>query len=151
MKKKKRKSTNFIKGGINRTKFLETSEPLFLTSGYVYESAEEAEESFKERKERFMYSRFGNPTVEIFQKKLALIEGAESCWATSTGMSAILTIFMSYLKNGDRLVAGRALFRSCHYIITEILPRFGIEIESVDGRDLNQWESALKKKPKLFF
>ena len=151
MKKKKRNSTNFIKGGINRTKFSETSEPLFLTSGYVYESAEEAEESFKERKERFMYSRFGNPTVEIFQKKLALIEGAESCWATSTGMSAILTIFMSYLKNGDRLVAGRALFGSCHYIITEILPRFGIEIELVDGRDLNQWESALKKKTKIVF
>ena len=98
-----------------------------------------------------MYSRFGNPTVEIFQKKLALIEGAESCWATSTGMSAILTIFMSYLKNGDRLVAGRALFGSCHYIITEILPRFGIEIELVDGRDLNQWESALKKKTKIVF
>ena len=151
MKKKNRNTTNLIKGGINRTKFLETSEPLFLTSGYVYESAEEAEESFKEKRERFMYSRFGNPTIEILQKKLALIEGAEACWATSTGMSAIFTIFMSYLKKGDRLVAGQALFGSCHYIITEILPKFGIEIQLIDGRDLNQWESALKKKTKIFF
>ena len=151
MVKKKKKSTNLIRGGLKRTNYFETSEPLFLTSGYVYETAEDAENAFKEKKERFMYSRFGNPTVEAFQKKLALIEEAEACWATSTGMSAVFTIFMSYLKTGDRVVSSRALFGSCHHIITKILPNFGIEIELVDGRDLNQWESALKKKTQLVF
>ena len=93
-----------------------------------------------------MYSRFGNPTVNMLQDKLADIEGAEVCWCTSTGMAAVFTIFMSYLKKGDRVVAGRALFGSCHHIITKILPRFGIEVELVDGKDLNAWEKALKKK-----
>ena len=98
-----------------------------------------------------MYSRFGNPTVDTFQKRLALLEGAETCWATSSGMSALFTILMSYLKKGDRLVSGRALFGSCHFIITEILPKFGIEVKLVDGTNLNQWENALKKKTKVVF
>ncbi len=104
MKKKDKLSTSIIKAGIKRTQFQETSEPIFLTSGFIYKSAEEAEDSFKEKKERFMYSRFGNPTVEILQKRLALIEGSESCWATSSGMAAVFATFMSYLKSGDRLV-----------------------------------------------
>ncbi|MBS91951.1 MAG: O-succinylhomoserine sulfhydrylase [Rickettsiales bacterium] len=148
---KKKTSTKLIRGGINRTHFSETSEPLFLTSGFVYKTAQEAEKAFKEEKKRFLYSRFGNPTVEILQKKLALIEEAESCWLTSTGMSALFSIFMSFLKSGDRVVSARALFGSCHYIVTEILPRFGIEVELVDGTNLNQWELALKKKTKLVF
>ncbi len=148
---KKKTSTKLIRGGINRTHFSETSEPLFLTSGFVYKTAQEAEKAFKEEKKRFLYSRFGNPTVEILQKKLALIEEAESCWLTSTGMSALFSILMSYLKSGDRVVSARALFGSCHYIITEILPRFGIEVELVDGTNLNEWELALKKKTKLVF
>ncbi len=143
---KKKVSTQLIRGGINRTKFCETSEPLFLTSGFIYETAEEAEKAFKDEKERFLYSRFGNPTVDILQKKLSLIEEAESCWLTSTGMSALFTILMSFLKKGDRIVSAKALFGSCHYIITQILPKFGIDVELVDGTDLNQWESALKKK-----
>ncbi len=147
----KKLSTKLIRGGINRTKFLETSEPLFLTSGFVYESAEEAEKSFKDEQERFMYSRFGNPTVEIFQKKMALLEDAEDCWATSTGMAALFTIFMSYLKKGDRVVSSNALFGSCYYIVTEILPRFGIEVVLVDGTNLNHWEEALKKKTNFVF
>ena len=130
---------------------METSEPLFLTSGFIYKTAEEAEEAFKEKKKRFLYSRFGNPTIEIFQKKLAQIEGAESCWATSTGMAAVFTIFMSYLKTGDRVVAGRALFGSCHYILTKILPRFGIDVELIDGTNIESWQKALKKKTKLIF
>ena len=146
--KKKKNATNLIRGGLQRSNFSETSESLFLTSGFVYESAEEAEKSFKEEKERFMYSRFGNPTVDTFQKRMALLEGAEACWATSSGMSALFTILMSYLKKGDRVVSARALFGSCHYIVTEILPKFGIEVKLVDGSNLNQWESALKKKPK---
>jgi len=149
--KKKKNATNLIRGGLQRSNFSETSESLFLTSGFVYESAEEAEKSFKEEKERFMYSRFGNPTVDTFQKRMALLEGAEACWATSSGMSALFTILMSYLKKGDRVVSARALFGSCHYIVTEILPKFGIEVKLVDGSDLNQWESALKKKTKIVF
>ena len=148
---KKKLSTKLIKGGINRSKFMETSDPLFLTSGFIYESAEEAEKSFKEEKERFMYSRFGNPTVETFQKKMAMMEGAEDCWGTATGMAALFTIFMSYLKSGDRVVSSRALFGSCHYIVSQILPRFGIEVILVDGTDLNQWEKALKKKTNIVF
>ena len=148
---KKKLSTKLIKGGINRSKFLETSDALFLTSGFIYESAEEAEKSFKEKKKRFMYSRFGNPTVEAFQKKMALLEGAEECWGTATGMAALFTILMSYLKSGDRVVSSRALFGSCHYVVTQILPRFGIEVIIVDGTDLNQWEKALKKKTNIVF
>ncbi len=148
---KKDNSTKLIRSGLKRTEFMETSEPLFLTSGFVYNSAEEAEDAFKERKKRFMYSRFGNPTVHMLQDKLADIEGAEVCWCTSTGMAAVFTIFMSFLKKGDRVVAGRALFGSCHHILTEILPRFGIEVELIDGKDLNAWEKALKKKTSLIF
>ena len=122
-----------------------------MTSGFVYKTAEDAEKSFKEEKERFMYSRFGNPTVDTFQKRMALLEGAEACWATSSGMSALFTILMSCLKKGDRVVSARALFGSCHFIITEILSKFGIDIKLVDGSNLNQWENALKKKLKLFF
>ena len=92
--KKKRISTRLVRGGINRSRFFETSETLYLTSGYVYKTAEEAEDAFKEKKKRFMYSRFGNPTIEMFQNKMSQIEEAETCWATATGMSAVFTIFM---------------------------------------------------------
>ena len=98
-----------------------------------------------------MYSRFGNPTVEMLQRKLADIEGAEECWATASGMSAVFTIFMSYLKKGDRIVASRALFGSCHHILTVILPKFGIDVELIDGRSLESWEQALKKKTHMIF
>ena len=149
--KRKKNSTKLIRGGINRSPFSETSEALYLTSGFVYETAEVAEKAFKEEKNRFMYSRFGNPTIEIFQNKLSLLEEAEVCWATASGMSSLFTILMSYLEAGDRVVAGRALFGSCHHILTKILPKFGIEIKLVDGKDLNEWESALKKKTKIVF
>ncbi len=149
--KNKKILTNLIRGGLQRSNFSETSESLFLTSGFVYKTAEDAEKSFKEEKERFMYSRFGNPTVDTFQKRMALLEGAEACWATSSGMSALFTILMSCLKKGDRVVSARALFGSCHFIITEILPKFGIDIKLVDGANLNQWENALKKKTKVVF
>lgn len=151
MAKKKSYKTQLIRGGLSRSNFNETSESLFLTSSFVYDSAEEAELCFKEKKKKFMYSRFGNPTVEIFQKKLALLEGAECCWATSTGMSAVFTTFMSQLKAGDRIVSSRALFGSCHYIITELLPKYGVEVKLINGMDLSEWEEALKKKTKLVF
>ena len=143
---KKKISTKLVRSGNKQTEFMETSESLFLTSGFTYKSANEAEQAFKEEKKRFMYSRFGNPTVDMLQRKLADIEGAEECWATASGMSAVFTIFMSYLRKGDRVVAGRALFGSCHHILTVILPKFGIDVELIDGKKIESWEKALKKK-----
>lgn len=153
MKKKNKFSINtqLVRTGINRSKFNETSEALFLTSGFTYNSAEEAEACFNGKKNKYMYSRFGNPTVNALQEKLAELEGAEACWATSSGMSAVFSIFMSQLKSGDRVVSSKALFGSCHYIITSILPKFGIKVSLVDGKDLNDWEKALKKKTNLVF
>ena len=151
MKKKYSKQTKLIQSDFNRSNFNETSEALFLTSGFIYRSAEEAEACFLEKKKKFMYSRFSNPTIETFEKKMAELEGAESCLATSTGMSAVFSIFMSQLKSGDRLVSSKALFGSCHYIITKILPNFGINVVMVDGQDNDQWKEALKVKTKLVF
>ena len=151
MKKKYKQSTKLIRSGLNRSNFNETSEGIFLTSGFVYNSAEEAEACFNETKKKYMYSRFSNPTIEAFEKKLAMIEGAEACWATASGMSAVFTIFMSQLSAGDRVVSSRALFGSCNHVLTKILPRFGIEVVLIDGTDLNQWETELQKKTKLVF
>ena len=151
MKKKYSKQTKLIQSDFNRSNFNETSEALFLTSGFIYRSAEEAEACFLEKKKKFMYSRFSNPTIETFEKKMAELEGAESCLATSTGMSAVFSIFMSQLKSGDRLVSSKALFGSCHYIITKILPNFGINVVMVEGQDNDQWKEALKVKTKLVF
>ncbi len=149
--KKKSNNTQLIRHGNLRSNFNETSESLFLTSGFIYKSAEEAELCFKEKKKKFMYSRFGNPTVEMFQRKLAKIEGAESCWATSTGMAAVFAIFMSQLNTGDRVISSKALFGSCQYIITKLLPKYGIEVILVDGKNIDAWKKELKKKTKLVF
>ena len=149
--KKKSNNTDLIRHGNLRSNFNETSESLFLTSGFIYKSAEEAELCFKEKKKKFMYSRFGNPTVEMFQRKLAKIEGAESCWATSTGMAAVFAIFMSQLNSGDRIISSKALFGSCQYIITKLLPKYGIEVILVDGKNIDAWKKELKKKTKLVF
>ena len=148
---KRKKKTRLVHEGINRSLFSETSEPIFITSGFVYKTAKEAEYAFKDKKKRYIYSRYGNPTINVFEERLASIEGAEKCWATSSGMSALFTILMSYLKKGDRVVAARALFGSCHYILTNILPNFGIEVVLIDGQNLNLWERELKKKTKLVF
>ena len=148
---KKKISTILVRSGLKRTMYDETSEALFLTSGYVYRNAQEAEKAFKDDSKRYLYSRFGNPTVNSLQHKLSELEETESCWITATGMSAVFTIFMSYLKTGDRVVAGRALFGSCHFILTKILPNFGIDVELVDGKNIEEWEIALKKKTKIVF
>ena len=148
---KKKISTILVRSGLKRTVHDETSEALFLTSGYVYKNAQEAERAFKDGPERYLYSRFGNPTVNSLQQKLSELEETESCWITATGMSAVFSIFMSYLKTGDRVVAGRALFGSCHFILTKILPNFGIDVELVDGKNIEEWEIALKKKTKIVF
>ena len=148
---KKKIATILVRSGIHRTEHNETSEALFLTSGYVYKNAQEAERAFRGDAKRYLYSRFGNPTVNSLQQKLAEIEEAESCLITATGMSAVFTIFMSYLQNGDRVVAGKALFGSCHFILTKILPKFGIDVQLVDGKSIEQWEVALRKRTKIVF
>lgn len=140
-----RTQTRAVRGGQIRSNFDETSEALFLTSGYAYSSAEEAEATFKGEASHYQYSRFGNPTVTMFEDRLAALEGAEACRATSTGMSAVFFALLALLKSGDRIVAARQLFGSCHYIVADLLPKYGIESELVDGGDLAQWEKALAK------
>ena len=132
-----------VQGGVARSQFQETSEGLFLTSGYVYDSAEAAERAFNGEEPRFVYSRFGNPTVAMFQERLRLLDGAQACFATASGMAAVFVALGALLKAGDRLVAARSLFGSCFVVCNEILPRWGIETVFVDGEDLQQWEEAL--------
>ena len=139
-------STRLVRGGTESSAFGETSEGLFLTSGYVYESAEEAEQAFKGEKQRYMYSRYANPTVTMFEKRLALLEGAETCVATATGMAAVFAALASQLKAGDRVVSSRALFGSCLYVIAEQPPQFGIETVRVDGLDHVEVNAALPSK-----
>ncbi|TAL03433.1 MAG: O-succinylhomoserine sulfhydrylase [Rhodospirillaceae bacterium] len=143
--------TRMVRGATTRSEFCETNEAIFMTSGYVYESAEEAEQSFNGEKDRFVYSRFRNPTVEMFEKRLTLIEGAEDCRATASGMAAVFASLACQLKAGDRLVASRALFGSCQYICAELLPRFGIKVDFVDGRDIERWREALSRPATAVF
>jgi O-succinylhomoserine sulfhydrylase len=134
-----------VHAGTERTQFDETTEALFLTSGFVYDSAEQAEATFAGTEKHYQYSRFGNPTVVMLEQRLATIEGAEACRTTATGMAAVHAALLSHLKVGDRLVASRALFGSCHWIVSTLLPRYGIEAEFVDGTDLAQWREALSR------
>ncbi|MFC0408454.1 O-succinylhomoserine sulfhydrylase [Roseomonas elaeocarpi] len=138
-----RPATLLVRGGTARTNIDETSEALFLTSGYVYDSAQQAENVFLGTEQHFQYSRFGNPTVQMLEDRLAALEGAEACRATATGMAAVSSAMLSHLKAGDRVVASRALFGSCHWIVSTLLPRYGIRTEFVDGGDLDAWEKAL--------
>ena len=138
-----RPATLLVQGGVDRSPHGETAEALYLTSGFVYDSAEQAEATFKNEIVHYQYSRFGNPTVSMFENRLALLEGAEACRATATGMAAVHAALLSHLKCGDRVVASRALFGSCHWIVSSLLPRYGISTEFVDGGDLEQWGKAL--------
>ncbi|MFT8243439.1 O-succinylhomoserine sulfhydrylase [Roseomonas sp. BN140053] len=138
-----RPATLLVRGGQNRTELGETSEALFLTSGFVYDDAKQAEDTFLGTAQHFQYSRFGNPTVQALENKLALLEGAEACRATATGMAAVHAAMLSHLKTGDRVVASRALFGSCYWIVSTLLPRYGIETVFVDGSDLAGWQDAL--------
>ena len=138
-----RPQTRLVRGGLRRSGFDETSEALYLTSGYVYETAELAEAAFKNQIDRFVYSRFANPTVSMFEERLRQLEGAAACRATATGMAAVHAALMCQLKTGDRVVASRALFGSCQYIIADLLPRFGVETVFVDGDNLAGWRAAL--------
>ena len=140
-----------VRGGLLRSGFEETAEAMYLTSGYVYSSAADAEKAFTGEIDRYVYSRYGNPTVSMFEERLRLLEGAPACFATSTGMSAVFTALGALLGAGDRLVAARSLFGSCFVVCNEILPRWGVETVFVDGDDLAQWEEALSVPTQAVF
>ena len=138
-----RPDTVAVRAGLSRSAFEETAEALYLTSGFVYETAEQAEAAFKGDVDRFVYSRYGNPTVTMFEERLRQLDGAEACFATGSGMSAVFVALAALLGKGDRVVSSRALFGSCFVILDEILPRWGVESVFVDGADLEQWREAL--------
>ncbi len=144
-----RPATLLVHGGTERSAFGETAEALFLTSGFVYDSAEQAEATFAGTAAHYQYSRFANPTVAMLEQRLALLEGAEACRATASGMAAVHAAMVSHLRAGDRVVAARALFGSCHWIVSTLLPRFGIDAVFVDGTDLGQWREALRVPTRL--
>ena len=142
--------TLLIHGGTLRSGFGELSEAMFITQSYVYELAEQAEERFKSEA-GFIYSRYANPTVAMFEERLRLLEGAEAARATATGMAAVTAALLCFLKAGDHLVAARALFGSCRYVVEELCPRFGIASTLVDGRDLQAWAGAMRPNTKAVF
>src|SRR5271165_4391556 len=144
-----RPASRLIHGGVQRSVHGETAEALYLTSGYVYDDAEQAEATFAGTIKHFQYSRFANPTLTMLEERLALVEGAEACRTTATGMAAVHAALLSHLKTGDRVVASRALFGSCHWIVSTLLPRYGIATEFVDGGDLGQWRAALARPANL--
>ena len=148
-----RPRTQAVRGGLKRSNFDETSEALFLTSGFIYDSAEDAEKAFLPGggANRFVYSRYGNPTVAMFEERLRLMEGAEACKGMASGMAAVFAALMCQVRAGDRVVASRAVFGSCHFIVAELLPRYGVESVFVDGRDLEQWKAALDRPTKAVF
>lgn len=145
------RQTEVVRAGLDRSRFAETSEALYLTSGYVYDTAAEAEAAFAGEVDRYIYSRYGNPTVTIFEERLRMLEGAEACWATASGMAAVFASLACHLVTGDRVVASRALFGSCHFILTEILPQWGITTVLVDPTDLDQWAEALSRPTQAVF
>ena len=151
MKKKFKLDTNLVRGGLTRSNFKETSEAIFLNSGFVYDSAEQAEAIFLGKKKGFQYSRYANPTVEMFEQRLALLDGSEACFATASGMAAVFGSMMCQLKAGDHVVSASALFGSCRYILNDILPKFGIEVSFIDGKNIQEWNKSIQKNTKIFF
>ncbi len=145
MKKNRDKATHAVHGGIRRSQYGEVSEAIFLTQGFVYDSAEAAQARFIEAGEdEFIYARYGNPTVRMFEERIALIEGAEDGFATASGMAAVSGALMAMLRAGDHVVSARALFGSCHYVLDAVLRRFGVEVTFVDGTDPEQWRAAIR-------
>ena len=143
--------TRLVRGGLDRSGHSETSEALFLTSGYVYARAEEAEAAFVTDGLRYVYSRFANPTVQMFEERLRLLEGAEACRAVASGMAAVAASLLCQVRAGDRVVASRALFGSCFWIVNELLPRYGVETVLVDCADLAGWKEALARPARAVF
>ncbi len=144
-------ATLAVRGGTARSEFGETSEALFLTSGYCYDRAEDAAARFAGDQQGMTYSRLQNPTVEMLEQRIALLEGAEACRATATGMAAMTAALLCQLSAGDHVVAGKALFGSCRWLTDTLLPKFGIETTTVDARDNAAWEAAIRPNTKVFF
>jgi O-succinylhomoserine sulfhydrylase len=148
---KLRPESRYVHSGILRSQFGENAEALFLTQGYVYDEAETAEARFSGKEPGFVYSRYANPTIAMFESRMCAIEGAEASRATATGMAAVTSALICFLRAGDHVVAGRALFGSCRWVIEEFLPRFGIPCTLVDGTDLDQWKNAIRPETRAFF
>ncbi len=146
-----RPETRLVHGGTLRSEFGETSEALFLTQGYVYPTAEECEARFSGKIPGYVYSRYSNPTMSMFEQRMAAFEGAEAARSTATGMAAVTTALMGLVRSGDHVVAAKALFGSCRWVIEEWLARFGVTSTLVDGSDLDQWRKAATKNTKVFF
>ncbi len=144
--------TKLVHEGTRRSQYGEVAEPIFLTQGFVYDSAEQAAGRFEEAGEdEFIYARYGNPTVRMFEERIAALEGAEDAFATASGMAAVNAALTSMLKAGDHVVSARALFGSCLYILEEILTRFGVHVTFVDGKDLDAWRAAVRPETKVVF
>ncbi|MDE2379029.1 O-succinylhomoserine sulfhydrylase [Bradyrhizobium sp.] len=146
-----RPETRLVHSGTLRSQFGETSEALFLTQGYVYDTAEQCEARFKGEDPGFIYSRYSNPTIAMFERRMIELEGAEAARSAATGMAAVTTAILAPLRAGDHVVASKALFGSCLYVVQDLLPRYGIETTLVDGLDLDQWQRAMRKNTKTFF
>jgi O-succinylhomoserine sulfhydrylase len=146
-----RPETRLVQAGIQRSQFGETSEALFLTQGYVYPNAEECEARFAGKRPGYVYSRYSNPTIAMFEQRMAALEGAEAARATATGMAAVTTALMGLVRAGDHVVAAKALFGSCRWVIEDWLGRFGVTSTLVDGKDLAQWKQAVTGNTKAFF
>lgn len=146
-----RPATNAVHGGTLRSQFGETSEAMFLTQGYVYPDAEAAEARFKGEDPGFVYSRYANPTVAMFEERMCLLEGAEASRAMASGMAAVTAALLCDLKAGDHVVSSRALFGSCQYVVADFLPRFGVAATLVDGTDLDAWRNAVRPETRAFF
>lgn len=146
-----RPATQMVHGGVTRSQWGETSEALFMTQGYVYDSAEAQEARFTGDEPGYVYSRYANPTVSMFEERMALLEGAEKGRGTASGMAAVTCAMLSCVQAGDHVVAASALFGSCLYIVSELLPRFGVECTLVDGTDLDQWKAAMRPNTRALF
>src|SRR5690606_15096665 len=146
-----RPATQLVHGGTLRSQFGETSEAIYLTQGFIYESAEAAEARFKGEEPGFVYSRFSNPTVAMFERRMCALEGAEDARATASGMAAVAAALLCQVRAGDHVVAARALFGSCRWIIESLLPRFGVESTLVDGTDIANWKAAMRPNTRALF
>jgi O-succinylhomoserine sulfhydrylase len=146
-----RPATQLVHGGTTRSHHGETSEAIYLTQGFVYDSAEAAEARFKGDEPGFIYSRYANPTVDMFEKRMCMLEGAEDARATASGMAAVSAALLCQTRAGDHVVAARALFGSCRWVVEQLMPKYGIETTLVDGTDIANWEKAVKPNTKLFF
>ncbi|MCO6422206.1 O-succinylhomoserine sulfhydrylase [Sinorhizobium meliloti] len=151
MSKNWRPATQLVHGGTLRSQYGETSEAIFLTQGFVYDSSEAAEARFKGETDGFIYARYGSPTNDMFEKRMCMLEGAEDARATASGMAAVSAAILCQVKAGDHIVAARALFGSCRWVVETLAPKYGVECTLVDGRDLKNWDDAVRPNTKVFF